>query len=173
MRQADKPPLYVYDMRQCDPRKCTAHKLKRHDLVVFTRRMRRGTVFLDPFARTSLSLRDVDGATARGLTALDCSWKRAQEAFKRSFSGALSRRLPYLVAANPVKYGSPYELSTVEALAAALYVLGFRERSLQLLGKFKWGPHFIELNGELLDLYSDAKSPEETEEIEEEVRRRR
>lgn len=74
--------------------------------------------------------------------------------------------MPYMVAANPINYGKPYELSTVEALSAALYVLGFRERSVELLNKFKWGPHFLELNEELLDLYSEAETSEEAVEAE-------
>ncbi len=171
MKSAVGPPLFVYDARQCDPRKCTAHKLKKHGLVVFVRRTRKGSLLLDPFAPKTLEPADIRFAM-RGITALDCSWRRIQEIFKKNATGPLSRRLPYLVAANPVKYGTPYELSTVEALSAALFLLGFRERSLQLLEKFKWGPHFLQLNGDLLDLYCEAGTCGRVEEIEREILRR-
>jgi pre-rRNA-processing protein TSR3 len=161
-----KPFLYVRDLHQCDPRKCTAHKLEKHGLVRFVDRAPRGSILLDPFARRTLSRADLDRASRRGLVALDCSWKRAQETFKRKLTGVVPRRMPYLVAANPIKYGTPFELSTVEALSAALYILGLGVPSQRLLGKFKWGPHFIDLNRELLEGYSGAETPEAVEDIE-------
>lgn len=75
------------------------------------------------------------------------------------------RCLPYLIAANPVNYGVPTKLSTVEALAAALYIAGFKEKGERLLSIFKWGPYFIELNRELLDGYARAKNSAEVVEL--------
>jgi pre-rRNA-processing protein TSR3 len=93
----------------------------------------------------------------RGLAALDCSWVHATEIFDHSSRGTF-RCLPYLVAANPVNYGVPTKLSTVEALAAALYIAGFREQAEKILFKFKWGLQFITLNKELLEGYAQAKN---------------
>ena len=92
----------------------------------------------------------------RGLAALDCSWVHAKEVFDIS-SHWTPRCLPYLVAANPVNYGVPTKLSTVEALSAALYITGFREQAEELLSKFKWGLQFIALNEELLEDYAQSK----------------
>ena len=64
------------------------------------------------------------------------------------------------VAANPVKYGQRCCLSCVEALAAALIILGKRGDGEMILGKFKWGHSFLSLNGELLDKYSKCESAE-------------
>jgi len=91
---------------------------------------------------------------------LDCSWVHAKEVFDIS-SHWTPRCLPYLVAANPVNYGKPTKLSTVEALAAALYIADFREQATKLLSKFKWGPQFITLNKQLLEDYAQAKDSAE------------
>ena len=120
----------------------------------------RGAVILDPFTPKAFSPADKERLQKRGLTALDCSWAYAQEIFKVSGKWA-HRCLPYLVAANPVNYGKPTKLSTVEALAAALYIAGFGEQATELLSKFKWGPQFIILNEELLEGYAQAKDSTE------------
>ncbi len=73
----------------------------------------------------------------------------------------VERILPALIAANPVNYGKPTKLTTAEALAAALYILGHRDQSREVLGKFKWGPHFTALNENLLNDYSKSQSSDE------------
>ena len=153
----------VYHARQCDPKKCSALKLKRHNLVRVVHRTRdipRGAVILDPFTSKAFSPADRQKLEKRGLVALDCSWVHAKETFASSGNWA-ARCLPYLVAANPVNYGKPTKLSTVEALASALYIVGFKEQAEELLSKFKWGLQFVALNQELLKTYSQAKDSTE------------
>jgi pre-rRNA-processing protein TSR3 len=159
--------ISVYHAKQCDPKKCTTLKLKRHNMVRVVRRIRslpHGAVILNPFSDRAFSPADRGRIERRGLAAIDCSWIHADEVFELSMHGA-SRCLAYLIAANPVNYGVPTKLSTVEALAAALYIAGFDEKAERLLSIFKWGPHFIELNRELLDGYAQAKNSAEVVEL--------
>ncbi|MFA5365807.1 MAG: DUF367 family protein [Candidatus Bathyarchaeia archaeon] len=155
---SDQVKVIVYHAKQCDPKKCSALKLKRHNLLRLVHNVReipRGSVILDPFTPKAFSPEDRERLQKHGLSALDCSWVHAKEVFEDS-SRFVSRCLPYLVAANPVNFGKPTKLSTVEALAAALFIAGFREQAEALLSKFKWGPQFIILNNELLEGYSQA-----------------
>jgi pre-rRNA-processing protein TSR3 len=149
----------VYHAKQCDPKKCSTLKLKRHQLIHVVHRTQeipKGSVILDPFTPKAFSPADRERLEKRGLSALDCSWVHAKEVFDIK-SHWVPRCLPYLIAANPVNYGKPTKLSTVEALAAALYIAGLNEQAIEMLSKFKWGPQFIILNNDLLIDYSRAK----------------
>ncbi len=150
-----------------DPEKCTARKLARHDQLNLHRTDRATPygVVLNPHAERALSPADApetDAKTAASetsegaerLVALDCSWESAGEA-RFSIPGA-HRALPYLVAANPVNFGRPMRLTTVEALAAGLWILGRRDRAEELLSTFTWGETFAELNEEPLSRYADC-----------------
>jgi len=159
--------IVVYHAKQCDPKKCTTLKLKRHNLVSVVYRVRAlpyGAVILNPFSKKAFSPAEKKRLERKGLVAIDCSWMHADEVFELSVRGA-SRCLPYLIAANPTNYGVPTKLSTVEALSAALYIAGFRENATRLLSVFKWGPHFIGLNKELLESYALAKNSGEVVEL--------
>ena len=46
------------------------------------------------------------------------------------------RVLPLLLAANPVNYGKPFKMNTAEAMAATLYIAGFKEQAARLLEPF-------------------------------------
>ena len=120
----------------------------------------RGAVILNPFSEKAFSPADRERILHQGLAAIDCSWIHADEVFELNMRGA-SRCLPYLIAANPVNYGIPTKLSTVEALAAALYIANFTQEAENLLSIFKWGPQFIRLNQKLLDTYAKTKDSSE------------
>jgi pre-rRNA-processing protein TSR3 len=68
-----------------------------------------------------------------------------------------SRCLPILIAGNPVNFGKLTKLTTAEAIAAALYIGGFKEEAEKILEIFPWGHTFFELNQMLLDNYVTAK----------------
>ena len=159
--------IVVYHAKQCDPKKCTALKLRRHNLIRVVHRVRAlpyGAVVLNPFSKKAFSPTERERLERNGLSAIDCSWMHADEVFELSVRGT-SCCLPYLVAANPTNYGVPTKLSTVEALSAALYIVGLKENATRLLSIFKWGPHFIELNKELLDDYAQATNSGEVVEM--------
>ncbi|WP_435145421.1 DUF367 family protein [Halobaculum sp. P14] len=156
-----------------DPDKCTARKLDRFDLASLHRSDRETPygVVLNPHAERALSPADApDGVAAAesddALVALDCSWESAGEAMF-SLPGE-HRALPYLVAANPVNFGRPMKLTTVEALAAALCVFGDREHAERVLAKFTWGETFLELNDEPLRRYADCADSGEVVEVQQE-----
>ncbi len=158
----------MYHAKQCDPRKCSALKLKRHNLVWIVhqkRQLPRGAVILNPFSKKAFSYADRQRIEEKGLVALDLSWKHADDVEKFLNLRGASRCLPYLIAANPINYGKPTKLSTVEALAAALFIAGFTEKAERLLSIFKWGHTFTSLNKQLLEAYAQAHNSRQVIEL--------
>ena len=139
--------LVAYHAGQCDPKKCTSRRLERLGFMTFVPRpssLPKGAVLLTPEADRALSPADGPRSGRRGLAIVDVSQ-------------AVARALPYLLAANPVNYGKPFILSSVEALAAALVIFGHPEEARAILSKFAWGGQFLALNREPLDEYAIAK----------------
>jgi pre-rRNA-processing protein TSR3 len=164
-----KPKIYVYQMKQDDQRKCTAAKLCRLGLAqpIFQKnKIPKKGITLNPKASSVFSPQDKP-YLIYGLIAIDCSWKKANETFSKRFRG-LNRRLPLLIAANPINYGKISMLSSAEALASALYIADYIEESRKLMSIFKWGLNFLELNKDPLEEYRLSKSPEDIIEIEKE-----
>lgn len=148
--------------RQDDPKKCTAAKLVKFKLATSVRTTSSNTILLDPFAKRTL-LND-DKLLADSITGIDCSWELAEKMFKKKFTG-IARKLPPLLAGNPVNYSKLNKLTTVEAIAGAAFILGFEDLTNELLDKFKWGHTFYDLNRNLLEDYSKANSEEEINSI--------
>ena len=163
--------LFIFHMSQCDPKKCTGKKLARFKLATLTQninKLKMGAILMDPFAEKALSREDVKAAEENGLVAIDCSWKFADSEFPAIRRRFVHRSLPYLLAANPTKYGRPFELSTVEAFASALVILGRRQEGERLLAIFKWGAQFLRLNEIPLGEYEKAHTSREIVEIQRE-----
>jgi pre-rRNA-processing protein TSR3 len=153
------PRIVIYQANQCDPKRCTGLKLKRHGLAVVVKSPRflpRRAIVLNPFAEIAFSPADRQRIQDFGLVALDCSWVHAQKVMSGHVRGT-SRCLPILFAGNPTNYSKLTKLSTVEALAGALYIAGFKEEAKKLMSIFVWGHTFFDLNENLLESYSTAK----------------
>jgi pre-rRNA-processing protein TSR3 len=156
-------PLLAYRDNTCDPKKCTVKKLERAGLIRIVTRLSaipRNTLLLDPTAERALSPAD---RPVKSITVLDCSWEVLDTGAVSSWR--IRRALPFLVAANPVNFGKPCMLSSVEALAGALFIMGEKDQARAILGKVSWGVRFLEVNKEPLELYAAAKDSTEVVKI--------
>ena len=161
------PRLTIYHAKQCDPKRCTGLKLKRHGLARLVSRIKflpRRAVVLTPFSEIAFSPADRKRVEDFGLVALDCSWEHAEKVLLKQVKGT-SRCLPILIAGNPVNFGKATKLTTVEALAGALYIAGFKSEAADLLSIFGWGHTFLELNHALLENYASARDSTEIVEM--------
>ena len=163
--------IVVYHAEECDRKKCTTVKLGKKGKVKIVTKLNQiptGAIILDPYSPKALSVEDKDTIKEKGLVGLDCSWKQLGKVPFRLKTGKNSRSLPFLIAANPTNYGKPCILSTAEAIAASFYIIGFKDIAIEIMSQFKWGPHFLKLNEELLEAYYKAKSSLEVVEIQNE-----
>ena len=155
--------ISIYHANQCDPKRCTGLKLKRHGMariVKQTRFLPKRAIVLNPFSEIAFSPADRERVAEAGLVALDCSWEHAEKVLSHHVRGT-SRCLPVLLAGNPTNYAKATKLSTAEALAGALYIGGFKDEAQRVLSIFSWGHTFFELNSMLLEAYAAAKDSSE------------
>ncbi|MFB5613056.1 MAG: DUF367 family protein [Nitrosarchaeum sp.] len=150
--------LQVLMFYQDDPKKCTAAKMVKFGIAKSIKKIGNKGLVLDPFSEKTLL--PSDKSLINSIIGIDCSWTLADQAFSKKFNG-IKRKLPPLLAGNPVNYSKLNKLTTAEALSASLFILGFRDESLAILDKFKWGHTFYELNQNLLDEYSKLDSEEQ------------
>ena len=156
--------LIIYHVNQDDPKKCTARKMERFGLAKIVKRIDRvprKAIILNPSAKTIFSRLDREISLRFGIVAVDCSWKEVEKVFLKLSRFPNQRSLPFLVPVNPINFGRPPKLSTLEAFIACLYILGEDDLVNNLSRLYKWSPHFLEMNRELLDMYRDSKNPEE------------
>ncbi len=161
-------PVHAIWLAQDDPKKNTAVKLsKRGNIKLHTKlkKLPRRGIILDPLCGKVLGPEDHELLLEKygSIVGLDCSWNQIEESVEEVVSRTkLNRRmLPLLLAANPVNWGKPSKLTTAEALAASLYLIGNIKQAKQLMAAFSWGEQFFILNKEPLEAYKDAKSSDE------------
>ncbi len=155
----DSVKIVVLYLRQDDPKKNTALRLAKRGLVHLVtdvREVPRGLLILNPFVREPVKPDDRDIVLRRGILVIDCSWSKSLHTFARvrRFLRGYHRRLPFLISANPSHYGKPYMLTSAEAIAATLYITGFKDLAYEVLSCFKWGLEFLKINYERLENYS-------------------
>lgn len=159
---APKFTVAMYDMKHCDPKKCSGRKLIRLGLI---KNLKLGQRFpgliLSPVGKQTVAPEDREVIESSGIAVIDCSWARIDDTPFDRMKSPHPRLLPFLIAANPINYGKPCRLSCVEAVAATLYIVGLKKEARWYMSKFSWGHAFIELNEELLEAYSNCKNREE------------
>ena len=155
-------------LAQDDPKKNTAVLAsKRGDIMLHKtiKSLPRRGIILEPLCGKVFGPEDHELLLERGgaIVGLDCSWAQIESSVETVMrrTRLQPRMLPLLLAANPVNWGKPGRLTTAEALAAVLYLAGQGEQARQVLGAFRWGQRFFELNQEPLDAYAAARTSSE------------
>ncbi len=154
--------IYVILLREDDPLKNTAVKMIRNGIAneIDKFKLKSKMIILNPYSHRYLGPWYREFAVKYGLVVVDASWHKLDRSRFRGLSG-IHVKLPPLLPGNPINYAKPCILSSVEAVAATLYILGFREEYKRVLGLYKWMQTFHELNKELLEAYSNVKSLDE------------
>lgn len=91
---------------------------------------------------------------------------RKRESSDTNTKGNISlicRKLPFVVAGNPVNFGKPYQLSCAEALATSLCAIGYMAQAKFIMSKFKWADGFWKQNPGI-ELYGNCATMEEMDE---------
>lgn len=141
------PKLVCLHLNQCDRKKCTALKLKKLgvlEIVSDIKGKSRNSVILNPLSNITINISDRAIIEKYGLIVVDCSWKKILNL--KNLNLRNGRKLPSLIASNPVNYGKWEKLSSAEALAAALYITNYGEHADLILSKFSWGAEFKRIN---------------------------
>lgn len=147
----------IYEFGECDPKRCSGHRMVKYKKVQSLPVARHFPgILLSPAATATLSPADRDHALRAGIGLVDCSWNRIGSFDFSRLPRRHARLLPWLVAANTINYGHPWRLNCVEALAAALYILGEPAQALEVFEGFSYGEEFFRLNQGALDMYAQC-----------------
>ena len=154
--------LRMWDFEQCDPKRCTGARLARKGIFqrMPLKQSFRGIV-LSPNANVPVSPADIKIMEKTGISLIDCSWARLQEIPFRQMASGHHRLLPFMVAANSVKYGRPFKLTCAEACAATLFICGREDAAREVMKEFSYGEEFFKINHEVLSMYASCQDAEE------------
>lgn len=158
----------IYEFGECDPKKCSGHRMVKYKKVL-SRPIGHSFngILLSPIGKKLLTKKDKNKVLMSGIGLIDCSWNQIDKFDFRKVKCNLylHRVLPVLIASNTINYGKPYKLNCVEALAAALYILGFKEDAEDVFGGFSYGHEFFRLNKKALDEYAACENEKEMKEV--------
>jgi len=159
---------FVFLLNQDDPKKCTALKMIKFAIIIPTKTIQRNMLVLNPFANDVVCKSDRNMVDS--VCVIDCSWNKAHTVLvnHKFLRKGVARRIPALLAGNPVNYARLGKLSSVESLSACYYIIGEKNFASRLLDKFKWGHTFLDLNHDALEDYSAAEDTREVMKIESE-----
>ncbi len=154
---------FIY-LHQDDPAKSTMKKLQKFNLAEQINRDKMGGyVVLRYDAEKTLLPVDRSQVSRKGICIIEGSWNLGD--LLGSYRKGTERKLPVLMAGNPVNFGKFNKLSSVEAVAAALFITGYADQAKEVMGKFTWGHTFMELNIELLKSYAGCQSADDLEKV--------
>lgn len=158
----------IYEFGECDPKKCSGHRMVKYKSVL-SRPVSSPFygILLSPIGKKILSKKDKNKVLSSGIGLIDCSWNKINDFdFKKVKCNLyLHRVLPTLIASNTINYGKPYKLNCVEAMAAALYILGFEEEAKNVFSGFSYGDEFFRLNKKALEEYAKCENEKEIKEV--------
>ncbi|ARD85559.1 hypothetical protein FAD_1719 [Ferroplasma acidiphilum] len=151
--------FYVY-LSQDDPKKSTMKKLERYGLAIeIPLNKIYNKLYLTPYSDNFLLNSNRILFEDKGIVVIDGSWNRINTI--ENIKGKNGKKLPLLLPVNPVNYGKPGKLSSLEALAAALYIMGYSELAGDVISKYSWAQNFIKTNINPLNDYMKCNSDEE------------
>lgn len=140
-------PLFVYFVKDIpgyvdtDPIKCTAVKSVVEGYFKQVKRIPKNCVILDYASSKYLEKRDLEYAK-NGLCIIDGPWYIMPELSFKLGKNVIKRKLPAVLATNP-HYTGTNMISSVEAMALGLKILGFSEKAEEILKPFPWAKNFL------------------------------
>lgn len=163
--------LMMWEFGQNDPKRDSGSKLKR---LGYAGLLKLGYPFngivLSSEATTFVSKEDAQIISDNGIGGINCSWNRLDEIpFDKMGKGRHQRILPRLLAANSVNYGRPFKLNTAEAMAACLYIAGFKEQAHTVMESFSYGEEFFKINMDAFERFSACNNSKEAEAVQADI----